>query len=514
MSMAAADWAVRGSPLRPILKASQPMEQRHRQFPTERRIRRRLVLALLGVVSLGEGRLGAGLRARETDSGLSRTNLSKRVDAVLKTPGYANGHWGILVVDRKTGQPIYERDADQLFAPASVTKLFSTAAALVELGPNFRFQTPVVRRGEIDSKGTLNGDLILIAQGDLAMGGRTGPDGTLLFRDEDHTYANGNLRSEIVPTDPLAGLEHIAREVYAAGIHSIKGEVIVDDRLFARAQATGSGPSAISPMVVNDSVIDILAVPAAKVGDPALVTFQPVTQFVTMDAQVATVEAGQPAQLEVEAAGPWRVAVRGQLPVGHSRVVKVYEIDDPPSFARALLIEALRRHGVKVATSHLKLNEPGTLPPRAEVARLSRVAEYTSPPFREFLRVILKVSHNLHASTLPLLLAARHDEHTLAAGLVRQGSVLKGLGIDLRAISFGGGAGGSRADLVTPRATVTLLRACRPDPISRPMTRPCRSSAGMERSPNQSPRIAPLAAMRVPRPGRFMSPTTLMAKPC
>ena len=61
-----------------------------------------------------------------------------------------HGHWGILVVDRKTGQTIYERDADQLFAPASVTKLFTTAAALVELGPNHRFQTPLVRRGEID----------------------------------------------------------------------------------------------------------------------------------------------------------------------------------------------------------------------------------------------------------------------------------------------------------------------------------------------------------------------------
>ena len=48
----------------------------------------------------------------------------------------------------------------------------------------------------------------------------------------------------------------------------------------------------VSPIVINDNVIDVLAQPAAKAGEPALVTFQPVTQFVTMDAQVATVEAG------------------------------------------------------------------------------------------------------------------------------------------------------------------------------------------------------------------------------
>ncbi len=90
---------------------------------------------------------------------------------------------------------------------------------------------------------------------------------------------------------------------------------------------------------------------------------------------------------------------------------------------------------------------------------MPKLAEYTSPPFRENIRVILKVSHNLHASTLPLLLAARHGERTLEAGLKRQGAVLKSLGISPRAVSFGGGAGGDRADLATPRATVTLLRA-------------------------------------------------------
>ena len=64
-----------------------------------------------------------------------------------------------------------------------------------------------------------------------------------------------------------------------------------------------------------------------------------------------------------------------------------------------------------------------------------------------------------------MLLAARHGERTLQAGLRRQGEVLKGLGIDPATISFGGGAGGSRADLVTPRATVRALRAmaARPD---------------------------------------------------
>jgi D-alanyl-D-alanine carboxypeptidase/D-alanyl-D-alanine-endopeptidase (penicillin-binding protein 4) len=83
----------------------------------------------------------------------------------------------------------------------------------------------------------------------------------------------------------------------------------------------------------------------------------------------------------------------------------------------------------------------------------------------EYLRVILKVSHNLHASSLPLLLAAHHGERTLDDGLRREGADLKSLGVDPHAVSFGGGAGGARADLATPRAVVTLLSAMaqRPD---------------------------------------------------
>jgi D-alanyl-D-alanine carboxypeptidase/D-alanyl-D-alanine-endopeptidase (penicillin-binding protein 4) len=385
--------------------------------------------------------------------------IAERIDHVLATPGFRSGHWGILVVDRKTGQTIYERDADQLFAPASVTKLYSAAAALIELGPNFRFQTPLVRRGEVDSGGVLNGDAILIAQGDLAMGGRTGSEGKFLFKDDDHTYADGNPKSQIVATDPLAGLDHVARQVQAGGIRSITGDVIVDDRLFEISESTGSGPSVVSPIVINDNVIDVLTQPGAKVGEPADVTFQPATRLVSMDAQVKTVEAGKPAEIFVRAGGPWRFVVRGQIPVGHARVVKIFPIDQPATFARALLIEALRRHGVQVGCSIFDFNPADALPSRSETVKLPRVAEYTSPPFSEYLRVILKVSHNLHASTLPLLIASRHGERSLSDGLRREGSVLKSLGIATETISFGGGAGGARGDLVSPRVTVALLLA-------------------------------------------------------
>jgi D-alanyl-D-alanine carboxypeptidase/D-alanyl-D-alanine-endopeptidase (penicillin-binding protein 4) len=421
---------------------------------TRRRSRSRWVLFVAWTLTLSEVTL-----AQESAPAKAPDDLSRQLDAVMATPGFQNGHWGLLVVERNTGKTLYERNSGELFAPASVTKLFSTAAALVTLGPGYRFQTPLLRRGEVDVKGTLHGDLILMAQGDLCMGGRTGADSTLVFQDDDHTYAGGNPNSQVVATDPLAGLDHLARETQAAGIREISGDVIVDDRLFSPAPTTGSGPRSMSPIIINDNVIDILTEPAQKAGESARVTFRPASQFVTIDAQVATTETGREPEITVRLVGPRRYAVRGRVPVGHARVVKIGEIEDPASFARTLLIEALRRHGVHVGASSLSQNSGAGLPPRAEVPKLPKVAEYTSPPFSEYARVILKVSHNLYASTLPLLLAVRHGERTLEAGLRRQGEVLRSLGVEAGTVSFGGGAGGSPADLVTPQATVGLLRA-------------------------------------------------------
>jgi D-alanyl-D-alanine carboxypeptidase/D-alanyl-D-alanine-endopeptidase (penicillin-binding protein 4) len=88
-----------------------------------------------------------------------------------------------------------------------------------------------------------------------------------------------------------------------------------------------------------------------------------------------------------------------------------------------------------------------------------------SPPLSESIKLIFKVSHNLHASTLPLLVAAKNGKRTLGAGMLLQREFLLRAGVNADSISFGGGAGGSPADAVTPRATVQLLRymANRPD---------------------------------------------------
>ena len=62
------------------------------------------------------------------------------------------------------------------------------------------------------------------------------------------------------------------------------------------------------------------------------------------------------ASVTVQAVGPRRFTVRGQVPVGHKPVLRVYEVEEPAAFARALFIETLRNRGVKVGASPLGEN--------------------------------------------------------------------------------------------------------------------------------------------------------------
>jgi len=384
-------------------------------------------------------------------------DLADAIKKITDVPAYQSARWGLLVVDAATGATVYEREADKLFTPASTTKLYTCATALAELGPDHRFRTPVRRRGDVVD-GVLKGDLILVASGDLTMGGRRGKDGRTMFMNSDHTYAGpGPSQALLTDTNPTYALDELAKQVKAAGILEVTGDVLIDERLFGRAKSSGSGPDTVSAIVINDNVIDIHVAPGKADGDPPTVTVRPETAFVKLNAQVKTGPADGSASVSLAVSGN-QLTVRGTVPAGGKPQVRIHLVDDPAAFAHTLFTEALRRAGVKVAGVQLRVRGGG-LPDRAAVAKLPKVAEYESEPLADVVKVILKVSHNLYASTLPILVGLKHDGGAIPRGLEQQAKMLKGLGIDPATVSFAGGAGGAQADAATPRTTVALLRA-------------------------------------------------------
>jgi len=280
----------------------------------------------------------------------------------------------------------------------------------------------------------------------------------MAFANFDHIYAgSGNADYELTNTDPLAGLNELARQVFACHIRQVVGDVLIDDRLFPTARGTGSGPDLLTPIVVNDNVIDLTITPAEAKDQVATIKMRPETAWVTMDSQVLTAPKGTAPSIEVVSTGPQQFAVRGRIAVGSKPLNRVWIVDDPPAFARALFIEALRRQGISVMASP-GARQSAELPPRDAYAKMKRVALFTSPPLSEAIKVTLKVSHNLYASTLPLLIAQKHGQSGVAAGMRWQRQFMLDLGVPAETISFGGGAGGANSDCTTPRATVKLIQ--------------------------------------------------------
>lgn len=405
----------------------------------KRAVANRTILAVLAVSSCFSASAQTG-------------NLSAVIQKFTSAPEYRHASWGIAVADQKTGEVLYSQNADKLFAPASTTKLFSSAAALMDIGPAFRFVTPVYL---VPSDGAAT--LVLRAVGDPNLSGRIDANGHLAFTNEDHIYAGFDEHASVTPTDPLSGLDDLAKQVREAGISRV-ADVVIDDRFFDVAEGSGSGPSRITPVVVNDNILDVMVAPTT-VGSPAKVEIRPKTSYARWDISVQTVEAHGKTQLSVEEVAPHAFAVRGQIAAGHLPVLGIALVNDPAQFARTLLIERLQAQGVTVDASALAEVNPGKLPSISDYDHLQVVARHTSPPFSETLKVILKTSHNLSAGMLPLLIATHHHERNHQQGMLWEGKLLKQLGMDTGGVSFTGPIGGGRSDFVTPSAVVSLLRA-------------------------------------------------------
>ncbi|MCC6312659.1 MAG: D-alanyl-D-alanine carboxypeptidase/D-alanyl-D-alanine-endopeptidase [Thermomicrobiales bacterium] len=360
--------------------------------------------------------------------------------------------WGVFVADRASGEPIYGLREVERFIPGSVTKLYPAAAALDAYGSEFRFRTPLYRTGALVD-GVIDGDLVLVASGDPTMGGRDQPDGTMAFTETDHTYANVLPGAQWTDPDPLAGLDDLARQAAAAGVERISGDVIVDARLWPQM---AKGEYVLSPIAINDNVIDLLVSPGIE-GQPATLEVRPRSAAFQAEIDVTTVGAEQPLALTVDSPGAGRIVVRGQIAEGSAPALRIFQIEDPPAFARTLLIEALEREGIAVASPATGPNPTDRLPDPGSYRSENVVATHESLPFAQLIRVTLKVSMNEMADVLVFLLALKRGADTFDAGLQVIGEFLDANGLARDVVSLGDGRGIDVSDLFGPRAICALL---------------------------------------------------------
>lgn len=374
--------------------------------------------------------------------------LSEKMLQIMHQPKYAHSHWGVFVKDTATGQVLYDHHSDQMFFPASTTKLFSTAALLHAYGDDFRFRTPVYAAGAVKN-GRLDGNLILVSQGDFTLGGRQEP-GTdrISFTKMDHTYANLIPDASLTKEDPLNGLNGLAKQIRDKGLKEINGDVLVDDRLFDITEKRGM---ILSPSILNDNLIDISLAPG-EVGKEAILSWRPMVEGYSVKNIVTTVSNDQPLNIQITSDELGKeIVVKGQLPISQKELLRTFSVKDANAFMRLAFIQALRAQGISVNLASSRL------PPERSLKSLRPVALWSSPPLSEYVKLILKVSHNLGADLIPLLLAAQKGKKTFDDGMLEIGHFVTNVAkVPQDAFVFQDGAGGEQNRL-TPKAEVHLL---------------------------------------------------------
>ena len=396
--------------------------------------------------------------------------LGPEAEKIMDSPFYRYGEWGYLEVDPSDGRTVRALGpADRLYIPGSSTKLFSVSATLDDFGFDHRFETPVYSQGQVKD-GTLTGDLVLVASGDLTMGGRTAPDGSVSYTSVDHTYANDVPGATLTPEDPLAGLDEIAGQVRESGITRVDGDVVVDDRLFDDPSAGGQTPPSLAggeapnldpwpdPITMNDNVIDVEITPGKVGGAPESLTWRPHVAPYRLDVQAKTVPAGESTTVSASAQSDGRIVVSGDVAADAGKLLRIATVEDPAAFARTALIEALERADVTVDASPTGTNPASDLPEKGSYNTDDRVAVYESPPFGEYAKLILKVSHNYGANLDVCLMAVKAGSTDCNDGFAVMESFFEKAGVEADQVALADGRGGNPADRFTPQAATDLLR--------------------------------------------------------
>ncbi|MCX4807939.1 D-alanyl-D-alanine carboxypeptidase/D-alanyl-D-alanine-endopeptidase [Streptomyces sp. NPDC058682] len=384
------------------------------------------------------------------DTGLA--GLDPRIREIMRKPDYRNAQWGLLQTDPDSGRVVHSLFPEQFFIPGSTAKLISVSGPWHTLGADHRFVTPLYAVGARDGA-TLTGDLDLVAQGDLTMGGRTRPDGTVAYTDLDHTYANDFPGATLTPENPLAGIDQLARQVRDSGITRVDGDVIVDSRLFVPDPELVPTPT---PLIINDNLIDLMTTPGDRPGADARLDWRPKVAPYEVTSAVKTVAAGKPTAVTVTATdGGTRIRLTGTIAADSAPLLRTSPIGDPAAFGRVALIEALERAGVHVTADPSGPNPVGRLP--RDYDGRPRVAAYTSPPYAQYAKLILKVSHNLGANLGICLLAVTAKSDQCPAGFPVLADFLDEAGVDREQAQLMDGRGGNPADRATPQVLVQML---------------------------------------------------------
>lgn len=395
-----------------------------------------------------------GTRTAAASTTQTLAELQSRISQVLQKPELAPAMIGIKVISLDTGRVLFEENANKLLRPASNMKLYTVAAALDRLSPDFRFVTSVYALARPDAAGVVHGDVTIYGRGDPSIAAR---------------FNSGNY---------FKGIDDLAARIVAAGVKRVDGDLVGDETYFIGPQY-GAGwewedlqwwyGAEVSSLTVNDNALDLAIKPGAQVGAPAVVTTGPPNPLLSIVSKVVTAPSGSRRDITVyRGLGADELEITGSIALDDKGYSGGIGISRPALLFAYLLRASLAQRGVTF-TGKTRTREPlMTAPAKVDTVApgLIELTTLQSPPLSLIAAQTMKPSQNLYTELILRTLgkvsvvpttAANLNRTSEASGLAVVKMFLSEAGVSPSTLVLSDGSGLSRNDMITAESTIQLL---------------------------------------------------------
>ena len=364
--------------------------------------------------------------------------LRRDLQSIFTDAAIDHAFWAVSVRSLKNDEVLYSLNPARMQTPASNQKLITGAVAADRLGWDYRYWTKIYATGPILAGGDLDGDLVIVSNGDPTINPRH--------------------------PDRWGAFDAWARELYAKGIRRVGGQLIGDDNAFAEPGyglgwawddlALGYG-APVGALQYNENVVELLVGPGLEAGGRAIISVSPPGSGIILDHAVTTAAEGAPSRVSLARVPDSKVLrVSGQVAIAAPAITLDAAVPNPTLLYLNALREALARNGIFVGGSPLDIDDARVKP---DYGTSTLLLEDRSPTLDVVIDVCMKWSRNEYAETLLHSLAPAGAEATAAAGLAVVDETMLSWGIKPELYVARDGSGLSRNDYVAPDALIALL---------------------------------------------------------
>ena len=299
----------------------------------------------------------------------TKNTLSQLMTKILKKQALPNHYIGGIMGDFT--QTLYQINADKLFIPASLIKIWTAGALLELLSPSQTFTTQFMATNPIKNA-TLNSPLYLKGGGDSS------------FVSES--------------------LWNLINNLTRTGLKTVKGDLIVDDSYFdsktrgprLNSPSHLSYDAPISALSFNWNTVNIYLRPGNKINQALKITIDPSPlYFSNIDNQTKTTHSKSKKKLFVQRKALIKhkesLIIKGQMPLGHKEVLIYKNVLYPALWTGWNALAFLKQRGIDIQGSV----QLGKTPKKAFV-----LSKWTSRPLTEQVQLMMKYSNNFMVEML------------------------------------------------------------------------------------------------------------------